>query len=288
MRGGRSWPLLRRGLLLGAAWTVLAYLVVPMVIVLPVSLTDQNYLSLPQRGLSLRHYQAFFTDPIWIASTLQSLVVATLSTIAAVIIGTACAIGCWRLSNGFASAVRLLILAPLIVPTVVQGLAMYRLWVALGLFDSYLGVILAHTMMGIPYVVITVSAALASFELRLEQAARGLGASGLATIRLIIVPNVLPGLVSGAIFAFVNSFDELVVVLFITSREIQTLPKRIWDGLQDRIDPTIAAVSMVLIAATFALLLGDLILRRHRAALRERAASGTAAAAGAGLTSASS
>jgi len=125
-------------------------------------------------------------------------------------------------------------------------------------------VVLAHTLTGIPYVVITVSGSLAGFDVKLEQAARGLGASALDTIRLVIGPAIAPGLVSGAVFAFIHSFDELVIVLFITTRQIRTLPKRIWDGLQDRIDPTIAAVSVILVAATLLLLAADAWLRRRR------------------------
>ena len=263
-------PRFRRAMLLGGAWMVLGFLVLPMLIVLPVSLTDRPYLSLPEHGLSLRHYAAFFTNPIWIDSAAQSLVIAAVSTVLAVTLGTLCAIGCWRLSNGFSNLVRLLMLAPLIVPTVIQGLAMYRLWVFAGMFDTYLGVILAHTLTGLPYVVITVSASLASFDLRLEQAARGLGASAVDTVRLVILPGIVPGVVSGAVFAFVHSFDELVIVLFITSRAIRTLPKRIWDGLQDRIDPTIASVAVTLILVTLGLLLVDMMLR-HQRALRRKA-----------------
>ena len=116
-----------------------------MLIVVPVSLTDRNYLSLPEHGLSLRHYATFLTNPLWFASTLQSLLIATISTVASVVLGALCAIGCWRLSNGWSAAVRLLMLAPLIVPTVIQGLAMYRLWAFAGLYDTYAGVVLAHT-----------------------------------------------------------------------------------------------------------------------------------------------
>jgi putative spermidine/putrescine transport system permease protein len=272
MTGHNFWPRLRWTLLLAGAWSVLGFLVVPMLIVVPVSLTDRNYLSLPEHSLSLRHYATFLANPLWFASTLQSLLIAAVSAAASVVLGALCAIGCWRLSNGWSAAVRLLMLAPLIVPTVIQGLAMYRLWAAAGLYDTYAGVVLAHTITGIPYVIITVSASLAGFDVKLEQAARGLGASALDTIRLVIVPAVVPGLISGGVFAFIHSFDELVIVLFITSREIKTLPKRIWDGLQDRIDPTIAAVSVVLIVATLLLLLVDAWNRRRRAQRRSIAA----------------
>ena len=266
------WPRLRRCFMLGLAWTVLGFLVLPLVVIVPVSLTDRPYLSLPEHTLSLQHYQAFFTNPVWVGSALQSVVIAIAATAFSVVLGALCAIGCWRLSNGLSAAVRLLTLAPLIVPTVVQGLAMYRFWSFAGLFDTYAGVVLAHTLTGIPFVVITVSASLASFDLRLEQAARSLGASALDTLRLVIMPGIAPGLISGAVFAFVHSFDELVVVLFITSRAIQTLPKRIWDGLQDRIDPTVASVAVILILLTFALMLFDVFWRQRRARQRQDAA----------------
>jgi putative spermidine/putrescine transport system permease protein len=266
------WPRLRRCLMLGLAWSVLGFLVLPLLVIVPVSLTDRPYLSLPEHGLSLQHYRAFFTNQVWITSSVQSLIIAAISTAASVVLGALCAIGCWRLSNGLSSAVRLLCLAPLIVPTVVQGLAMYRFWSFAGLFDTYAGVVLAHTLTGIPFVVITVSASLASFDVRLEQAARSLGASALDTVRLVIMPSIAPGLISGAVFAFVHSFDELVIVLFITSRSIQTLPKRIWDGIQDRIDPTIASVAVILILITFVLLLFDVFWRQRRARQREDAA----------------
>jgi putative spermidine/putrescine transport system permease protein len=270
------WAQLRWSLLLAGAWSVLGFLVLPMLIVVPVSLTDRNYLSLPEHALSLQHYRTLLTSQIWLESTLQSLLIATMSTTASVVLGALCAIGCWRLSNGWSAAVRLLMLAPLIVPTVIQGLAMYRFWVLAGLFDTYTGVVVAHTLTGIPYVVITVSAALAGFDVRLEQAARGLGASALDTIRLVIVPGIAPGLISGGLFAFIHSFDELVIVLFITSREIKTLPKRIWEGLQDRIDPTIASVSVILIALTLLLLAVDAWLRHRRTQARLRVGTQTA------------
>jgi len=272
MTGSTFWPRLRWSLALMGGWSVVGFLVLPMLIVVPVSLTDRNYLSLPDHALSLQHYRAFFTHQLWLQSTLQSLLIASISTMTSVVLGALCAIGCWRLSNGWSAAVRLLMLAPLIVPTVIQGLAMYRLWVVAGLYDTYAGVVLAHTLTGIPFVLISVSAALAGFDVKLEQAARGLGASAVDTIRLVIVPAIAPGLVSGGVFAFIHSFDELVIVLFITSREISTLPKRIWDGLQDRIDPTIAAVSVILIAATLLLLAADAWLRRYRAQSRINAA----------------
>lgn len=251
----------RRSLLLAGAWLVLAFLVLPMTVILPVSLTDQRFLSLPKETLSLQHYRVFFGDPVWLSSLAQSFAIALCSAAGASFIGTLCAIGCWRLGGGLASAIRLLLLAPLIVPTIVQAVGMYRLWAWLGLYDSYPGVILAHMIIGLPYVAITVSAALATVDPRLEQAARSLGASTGQTIRLVILPNILPGLLSGALLAFASSFDELIIALFLTSRAIATLPKRIWEGIQVDIDPTIAAAAMCLILMTLVLMLASVLVR---------------------------
>lgn len=266
-----------RCIVYGLAWTVLAFLVLPMIIVVPVSFTDQYYLSLPKEGLSLQHYAAFFEKEIWLAATLDSVIVATCSTLAALVLGTLCAIGCWRLASNAAESVRTFMLTPIIVPTIVQALAMYRFWIDLGLMDTYFGLILAHTLIAIPYVVITVSASLANFDVRLEQASRNLGASTSQTIRWVILPSIMPGMLSGALFAFTISFDEIVVALFITSRNVYTLPKRIWDGIQDHLDPTIASIATMLIAITLALLLTELWARqRRRARLTARIEGGEA------------
>jgi len=246
-------------------WAVVLFLVLPVTVVVPVSLTDQRFLSLPSEHLSLQYYVKLFTSAAWLSSIGQSFVIATAATALAVTVGTLAAIGCWRVNTRATEVVRVLMLVPLIVPTIVYALGIYRLWIALGMLDTYTGVILAHGVTAIPYVVITVSTALANFDARLEQAARNLGASVGQALRRVILPNILPGVVSGAIFAFIHSWDELVIVLFIASRTIFTLPRRIWDGINDNIDPTMAAVAVVLILVTLALLALDLaFLRRER------------------------
>lgn len=246
------------------AWSVLLFLLLPITVVFPLSLTDQRFLSLPHETISFQHYVTFFTSERWLSSTAQSLVIAVLSTALAVFAGTLCAIGCWRLPGRATDLVRVLMLLPIIVPSIVYALGIYRLWIRLELLDTYLGVILVHGVTGIPYVVITVSAALANFDPRLEQASRSLGADLGQTLRWVILPRVMPGIASGAIFAFIHSWDEAVLILFIASRALFTLPRRMWDGIQENLDPVMAVAASVMILLTILLLAVDLWLRRER------------------------
>lgn len=232
------------------AWIAVLFLLLPIAVVVPVSFTPQRYLSLPGAELSLRHYNALLADPQWLRSIMDSLIVGLSATALAVLLGTMCAIGCWRISSRLSEIIRLIMLAPMIVPSIVHALGFYQAWVQFGLIDTYAGLIAAHTMKGMPYVVITVSAALANVDLKLEQAARSLGASLAQTLRRVIIPAAMPGILAGAVFAFVTSWDELVVNLFITSRNVYTLPRKIWDGIHDNINPSVAAVATLLILIT--------------------------------------
>lgn len=251
------------GCLLVAAWAMLFFLVIPMFIVIPVSLTPHRYLSLPDGEISFKHYINLFTSEAWLTSILDSLIVAVSASAIAIVFGTLCAIGCWRLANRASEFVRALMLTPIIVPPIVHALGFYQVWVELRLLDSYLGVILAHALIGMPFVMITVSTSLVNFDVRLEQAARNLGATMAQSIYKVIVPSILPGILTGGVFAFIMSWDEIVVVLFITSRSVYTLPRKMWDGIQENYDPTIAAVATILILSTFAIMIVNLIVQRR-------------------------
>lgn len=231
----------------GAGWLVICFLILPITVVIPISLTDQNYLGLPKDHLSLQYYHNLFTSAAWLGSIGQSVVIALAAAAIALVTGTACAIGCWRLGSKAADALRVVMLVPLIVPTIVYALGLYRLWAQLGLLDTYTGVIIAHAVTGMPYVIVIVSTGLAGFDLRLEQAARSLGAGMLQSLRLVLLPNLKAPLASAGLFAFIHSWDDLVLVLFIAGRAVFTLPRRIWDGINDQLDPTMAAVATVLL-----------------------------------------
>jgi putative spermidine/putrescine transport system permease protein len=251
--------------LVAAAWCVLLFLMLPTLVAIPVSLTPERYLSMPKGELSLQHYRTLFTDPAWIAAVGQSFVIASLTAVFSVALGGLAAIGLWRLSSRRAETVRMLALAPLIVPSVVSALAFYWFFARLRLIDSFTGVVVAHTILASPYVLITVAASLAAIDIRQEQAARSLGASLPRTIRDVILPQAKAGLVAGGVFAFLISWDEIVVTLFIASRAVYTLPRKMWDGIQERVDPTIAAAATVLFAITLTFVLIEFLRTRRTA-----------------------
>lgn len=242
-----------------SAWLVACFLALPLLVMLPISLTPHRYLSLPDEGLSLRHYISLFTDSQWLESLGDSLFVACFASALAVLLGTSFAVGVWKIGGGTARYLRPLMLAPMIVPPIVHSVAFYKGWAALGLLDTYMGIILVHGMKGTPFVILTVVGALANLDPRTEQAARSLGASPLRSMAWVVLPQIWGGIVAGATFAFFISWDEIIVALFITMRAVYTLPRRIWDGLSDNIDPAIAALGTLMILVTVGLMLTQAI-----------------------------
>jgi putative spermidine/putrescine transport system permease protein len=233
--------------------------------VFPVSVTDKRFLAMPENGISFQHFAKLMVSEPWLGSIWNSLCIAAATTAICVVTGTLCAIGCWRLSSRLSEGVRSVMLLPLVIPSIVYSLGIYRMFVDMSLIDTVTGVVLAHAVTGIPYVVITVSASLANFDPRLEQAARSLGASMMQTVARVIVPNIMPGVMSGAIFAFIHSWDETVIVLFIAGRTVYTLPRRMWADINENLDPIIAAVAVLLVFVTLLLLFSELALRARRA-----------------------
>jgi putative spermidine/putrescine transport system permease protein len=226
------------------------FLLAPIFMTVPYSLSDKRYLSLPEGSLSLKPFESLFSESKWFDSMLDSGLIAVGATLIAIVLGTSCAVGLWRLQSPLVNAIRALAITPLLLPQILSALAFYRLFVDLRIIDTYMGVVLAHGIMATPLVLITVSTSLASFDPQLERAALGLGATPFQTIHRIIIPNVMPGILSGSVLAFLTSWDELIVTLFITGARIVTLPRRIWAGLRDDSDPVIAACATLLIMIT--------------------------------------
>jgi|JI10StandDraft_1071094.scaffolds.fasta_scaffold52362_2 putative spermidine/putrescine transport system permease protein len=232
-----------------AAWLCVLFLLLPILVVAPFSVTPHRYLSFPTDGLSLRHYQALL-EGAWLRSIGDSLIVALGATALAVLLGASLAIAIWRLPGRLPRAMRVLALAPLIVPGIIHALGYYRALAYFGLLDTYAGIILVHGLKAMPFVFISVTAVLLGLNQNLDQAAQSLGASQWQAIRLVVLPNITGGLLSGAFLAFITSWDEVVVAIFITGRNVHTLPKLIWESLVDNLDPAVAALATIMIAAT--------------------------------------
>ncbi|MBY8978084.1 ABC transporter permease [Rhodobacteraceae bacterium NNCM2] len=249
------------------AWVVVLFLLLPGFVTVPVALNDSRFMQLPQETLSLQHFETLLNDSGWHKSFFDSVTIALVAMVVACSLGTFCALGVWRLGGRIAAIFLVIAMTPMILPPVVGALAMYRLWVRLDLYDTLPGVILAHSIIALPYVVTTVSTSLALLDPRLEQAARSLGASPWRAAIDVLLPNIRGGVIAGAIFAFIISWDEIVVTLFISTRAVYTLPRRMWDGIRENVDPTVAAVAVVLMAIT---MLGVAIVMLHTRLRRTR------------------
>ena len=239
--------------LVGLAVLTAIYLVAPVFVVVPTSFNSSSFLEFPPKQLSMRWYESFFTDPAWVNSALNSLQIGLWVTLLAVVLGTAAALAMVRGRYPLRAAVGALLVAPILVPYVILGLGVYALFLELGLTQTILGFVLVHTALAVPFVVINVSSALVSFDERLELAAMSLGANRLTTFLRITLPNILPSVAAGALFAFITSFDEVVTSIFLAGPDLNTLPVQMWSGVRVQIDPTVAAVSTMLLLITLAL-----------------------------------
>jgi len=233
---------------------VLVFLVAPIVIIVPLSFSSGSFFYYPLPGFSLRWYSDFFTSSFWLPSVWNSLLVGTSATVLATLLGTLAALGLWRTRFPGQGLLLALLISPMVVPVVIVAVGVYFAFAPLGLTDGYAGLILAHTTLAAPFVVITVLATLSGFDRTLLRAAANLGAPPLAAFRRVTLPLILPGVLSGAVFAFAASFDEVVVALLIAGPGQRTLPRQMFSGINDNISLTITAAATMLIAISLTLM----------------------------------
>ncbi|BBK33262.1 putative spermidine/putrescine transport system permease protein [Stella humosa] len=260
-----------RALLLGfrvVCGLVLAFLLLPVLAVIPLSFNAGSFLTYPMAGWSLRWYEDFFGSARWLAASRNSAFIGALATVLATALGTAAALGLDHVGRRSRQVLNALFILPVVVPVVVIGSSLYALMAPLGLTNGYFGLVLAHALLGAPFVVITVSATLRGFDRNLSRAALGLGASPLTAFRMVTLPLILPGVVSGAVFAFATSFDEIVVTLFLAGPQQRTLPLQMFDGVREQISPTITAAATLLFLLSVALVGVVELLRRRTERLR--------------------
>lgn len=249
-----------------AAALIVVFLCAPVLAILPISFSSGAFLSYPIPGWSLQWYESVLQPYPWMFALKNSLVVGLFSTLLSLVLGTSAAYGLTATRFRGQQLVMVMLLAPMVVPVVISGVAIYFLMAQFGLLGSYLGLVLAHTVLALPFVVITVSATLQNFDRNLVRAASSLGARPLSAFLSVTLPIILPGVVSGGIFAFVTSFDEVVVALFISSPHTLTLPRQLFSGLRDQVTPSLVAIASMLIVLSVALmaLLGWLRQRSDR------------------------
>ncbi len=257
-------PVWRRAWLALLALAVLAFLVLPVFIVVPMSFSDSQYLEFPPRAWSTRWYRAYLGSADWMAATRVSLLAALFTTLLATPLGVAAAWGLHRAGGRTARLVRAALVAPLVIPVIILAIGAFYLYVRLGLVNTMTGLVLAHTALALPFVVVLVDAGLRRIDLDQERVARSLGAPPWRAFTTVVLPQLERSVVAGALLAFITSLDEVVVALFVSSGPMSTLTRRMFTGLRDQVDPTIAAISSLLIVISVTLLGAARFLLRRR------------------------
>ncbi len=265
---------------------IFVFLILPILVIIPLSFNAEDFftftpgmLALDADAYSLKHYNDFFNNPDWQLALKNSLIIAPFATLIAVSLGTVAAIGLAQSHIPFRGAIMAILISPMIVPLIISATGMFFFYSTLGnfltdtvglnaSFVGYLKVILAHAALGIPFVIITVTATLVGFDRSLTRAAASLGANPVTTFFRVQMPLIVPGVISGGLFAFITSFDEVVVVLFLGSAQQKTLPWQMFTGLREQISPTILAVATILVTISILLLATVEILRRRSERLR--------------------
>ena len=247
---------------------VLVFLIAPILVVIPLSFNSQPFFTFPLAGFSSRWYAEFFENPRWTGAIWNSLVVGVATTMLATILGTLAAHGLSRRETPMRGLMTGLLISPMIVPVVITAVGMYFFFGNLGILNTLTGLILADTALAVPFVVITVTATLSTYDMNLNRAAASLGAAPLHTFRTVTLPLILPGIISGALFAFVTSFDETVLVQFLAGPDQRTLPKQMFTGIREEVSPTILAAATILILLATTLLMMIELMRRRSERLR--------------------
>ena len=251
------------------------FLIFPLVVVVPLSFNSvpfftftKEMLALDPAGYSLKWYEDFFSNLNWQGAVRNSVIIAFFATMLSTTLGTLAALGLSRPTMPAKTLIMSLLISPMIVPLIISAAGMFFFYSRIGLQGTHLGVILAHAALGTPFVVITVTATLVGFDNSLIRASASLGASPTTTFFKVIVPLILPGVISGALFAFITSFDEVVVVLFVGSFNQRTIPWQMFSGIREHISPTILAVATILVIVSIGLLFAVELLRRRGERLR--------------------
>ncbi len=232
------------------AWLVVAFALLPLGIMFMMSFSSSEFVRFPPPGYSLRWYEAYFNSGDWVEATIRSLVLGVVVSALSVVLGVPASLAIDRMGGRSANATLAVVTLPIILPPVVIAVAMYMTFSKLGLVGTYAGLVVGHLTLALPFVVFTTLASLRGLGPEYYRAGLSLGASRTRVVMTVVLPMIRPGILSGALLAFLTSFDELLISLFIGNPTIRTLPRRMWDGVRSEFDPTIAAASAVVVAST--------------------------------------
>ena len=247
---------------------VLVYLILPVLIIAPISFSSARFLTFPPPSFSTRWYQQYFTNPAWMQATRVTLTVALFTVLIATPCGVAAAYAISQSKLRIMRVVHMALLLPLVVPIIITAVGIFFVYAKVGLVATMPGLVLANVMLGLPYVVISVLAGLQSFDPAQEMVARSLGMNRFRSFMTVTLPQIKASVISGAVFVFIQALDETVVALFISGGSNQTLTRRMFVTLRDEIDPTIAAISTMLTALTLCLVMIVVVSRRSSAVAR--------------------
>lgn len=242
---------------------ILLFLIFPVFIIFPLSFSSARYLTFPPPSLSLQWWDAFFSDPKWTSAMGVSFKVAVVATVLAITLGTVASFALVRMRFRGKQLINSIILMPQVLPFIILAISLYFVFGRLHLIGNWIIVSLGHAVLALPLVVIIVSATLKGFDQTLEHAAMNLGANRLTTLRRITFPLIRPGILAAALFAFMTSFDELLIALFLGGERSATLPKRMWEGLRYEIDPVISVVATLLTTISITVLILIQLSRRQ-------------------------
>jgi mannopine transport system permease protein len=251
-----------RILLTAFASAVFAFLLLPSIMAIPMSFTETEFLVFPPVGFSSKWYSAFLTDDRWVEPTLFSLKLAAATTLISLILGTLASLALVRGNLPFKQGLNLFLISPMMIPIIIIAFAVYGLYAKFRLIGTFHGMVIAHTILCCPFVLLIINANLYRFDINLERAARNLGANAVKTFLFVTLPLIKPGMISAAVFCFITSMDELVLAMFLIGTKRMNLPMRIFTQIQFRIDPVVAAASTFFIAASIAIVV-MLILTRQ-------------------------
>jgi len=264
----RAWHYTFRGI----CALIFIFLIGPILVIMPLSFNSEPYFTYPMAGFSLRWYDEIFGDSplsiLWQRAIVNSVIIAVFATILATTLGTLAALGMTRINFRGKGMLLAILISPIVVPIVITAVGMFYFYAQIGLVGTLAGITLAHTVLGVPFVVITVTATLVGFDQNMVRAGAILGAGPIRVFFMVTLPLILPGVLSGALFAFATSWDELIIVLFLATTEEHTIPRRMWSGIRELISPTIASAATILIILSIILMVVMELLRRRGERLR--------------------